>query len=105
MTRVIVDYGDVTLELTLAERTDAEERKLAYQRAAEFKAKHGCQSCGHPHVGPCNVIVQKWSGGWRDAKCPCARELRKRPGPSEKKALPAPPPALWEVDDVDDDVG
>ena len=98
MSKVVIDISDgVIVELELEERTDAQERRLAYERAAAFKAKHGCQSCNHVHVGACSVPVGK-------GKCPCARrELKKATGPVQKKAQPAPPPALWEVDD--DDVG
>jgi hypothetical protein len=99
MSRVHIDIADgVDLTLVLEERTDAQERKLSYERAAAFKAKHGCSSCNHymhPN-GSCRVEVGK------DKKCPCTKaELRKRPGPVQKKAEP-PPAGFW--DDVDEEV-
>jgi hypothetical protein len=102
--RTVIDYGDAVLELTFAKRTDAEERKLSYERAAEFKKLHACQVCGHTQCltsTGCPVSVDQLTPfGYRAGKCGCGSAKR-----AVKKARVSVPPQgnfgdLFEEEDV-----
>jgi hypothetical protein len=103
--RTVIDYGEAVLELTFAKRTDAEERKLAYEKAAEFRKLHACQACGHTAClksdSGCPVAVDQLTPfGYRAGRCGCGAAKR-----VVKKARVSAPPQvnfgdLFEEEDV-----
>lgn len=81
MADLVIDYGGAELGLTFAKREPAEERKLAYERAAEFKKRNACPACGHTAClrtdSGCPVAVDQLTPfGYRPGRCGCGAAKR-----------------------------